>query len=74
MHQETTGGAAGNGDGDWVAIWTFISPAFLEPVSKFLEEYGVGLSSGSNISQEVMLSLQKTFFQGVFVVNQTPGA
>ena len=73
MHQENTGGAAGNEDRDCVAIWTFISPAFLHSVSELLEKKDFGLSTDSQISQEVMVSLQETFVEGVVVVNQTPG-
>ena len=72
MYQENTGGAAGNEDRDCVAIWTIISPAFLHCVSEFLEEKDVGLSTGSKFSQEVMVSLQETFVEGVVVGNQTP--
>jgi hypothetical protein len=73
MHQENPGGAAGNGDLHCVAIWVFISPAFLGRVSTFLEGLGLGLSRGSEVTEEVMLSLQQTFVEGIVVVKQTPG-
>ena len=74
MHQENPGGAAGNRDLDCVAIWVFICPAILGPVSTFLEGQGLGLSTGSEVTEEVMILLQKTFVEGIVVVKQTPGA
>jgi hypothetical protein len=75
MHQENTGGVPGNGDGDCVAIWTFISPASLQRVSEFLDAKGCGLSTGSDIPNFVMDSLQETFCEegGVVVVTQKAG-
>ena len=74
MHQENPGGIAGNRDLDCVAIWAFICPAFLGRVSTFLEGKGLGLSRGSEVTEEVMLLLQQTFVEGIVVVKQTPGA
>ena len=74
MHQENPGGAAGNRDLDCVAIWVFICPAMLGPVSAFLEGRGLGLSTGSEVTEEVMLLLKETFVEGIVVVKQTPGA
>ncbi len=54
---------------------TFISPTSLQCVSEFLDAKGCGLSTGSDIPNFVMDSLQDTFYEegGVVVVTQKAG-